>query len=196
MANDAGLVTGTPADVLCNEGLDQAERMAIWLNEIGLSAKRYYTSQWSRAQQTASRLIPSVEWKVEHRLGETNAGEVADWPLPRFLEKFPNFYDDPKNNYPGGESHIELNARVLEWFQEQLEQPCSSLMLLAHSGPIACILQHVVGVGMNKFPAFIPVHASLSVVDMKYLNGKWHGKLLALSLGPQANLLDALFAIP
>ncbi|MBR8057181.1 histidine phosphatase family protein [Burkholderia dolosa] len=187
-ANEAGLVTGTPADVLSEEGLAQGARMAAWLAETGIVADRHVVSQWNRASQTADLLIPHARWEVDARLGETNAGEVADWKLERFVAAEPHFYDHPANRYPGGESHLELNERVLGWLHERLEERCERLMVVAHSGPISCVLQQVLGIGMHRFPAFLPAHASLSVVDVRLHDGEPEGRLLGFSLGPASNL--------
>ncbi|WP_367189302.1 histidine phosphatase family protein [Burkholderia sp. Ed8] len=187
-ANEAGLVTGTPADVLSDEGLAQGARMAAWLAETGIAADRHVVSQWGRARQTADLLLPQVQWEVDARVGETDAGEVANWTLARFLAAEPRFHDDPANRYPGGESHLELNERVLGWLRTQLEQRCERVMVVAHSGPISCMLQQVTGIGMARFPAFLPGHASLSVVDVRLRDGEPTGRLLGFSLGPASNL--------
>jgi broad specificity phosphatase PhoE len=189
-ANAAGLVTGTPDDTLCDEGVLQSMRTAAWLNELGISADRYVTSQWRRARQTADNIKSGITWDVDVRVGETNAGDVADWALDNFLAKFPDFYSNNSNRYPNGESHSELNERVLQWFHEQLSDPVSSLMLVAHSGPISCILQYVVGIGMARFPTFAPAHSSLSVIDVSRDTGSLRSKLLGFSLGSTANILD------
>ncbi|MCQ0029451.1 histidine phosphatase family protein [Burkholderia glumae] len=188
LANEAGLVTGTPADVLGDEGLAQAARMADWLAEAGIVAERHVVSQWVRARQTAERLLPHARWEVDPRVGETDAGDVADWPLARFRATDPAFYDHPAHRYPGGESHLELNERVLSWLRAQLETDCRRLMVVAHSGPISCVLQQVAGIGMARFPAFLPGHASLSVVDVQLHDGAPTGRLLGFSLGPASNL--------
>jgi broad specificity phosphatase PhoE len=189
-ANDAGLVTGTPDDTLCGEGVEQSMRTAAWLNELGISADRYVTSQWRRAQQTAIKIRPGITWDVDVRVGETKAGDAAEWPLDYFLAKFPDFYSNNSNQYPNGESHADLNERVLQWFHEQLSDPVSSLMLVAHSGPISCILQYVIGLGMERFPSFLPAHSSLSVIDVSRDTGSLRSKLLGFSLGPSTNILD------
>lgn len=188
VANEAGLVTGTPSDVLAPEGIVQSVSMARWLEKTGFTAQRHVTSQWWRARQTALNLIQNVDWQVDPRVGETDAGDVSDWTLPRFLGEAPEFYADPNNRYPGGESHLDLDRRVLGWLYAQLQNPCDGLMLVSHSGPISCILQHVLGVPMTRFPAFLPVHASLSVINMVEKQGTWFGKLLAFSMCPVENL--------
>ncbi|MDN7961060.1 histidine phosphatase family protein [Burkholderia multivorans] len=191
-ANEAGLVTGTPADVLSEEGLAQGARMAAWLLGTGIVADRYVVSPWKRASQTAELLVPHARWEVDARLGETNAGEVADWPRERFVAAEPHFYDHPANRYPAGESHLELNERVLGWLREQLEERYERLMVVAHSGPISCVLQQVMGIGMDLFPAFLPAHASLSIVDVQLQDGEPKGRLLGFSLGPASNLAVAI----
>lgn len=187
-ANEAGLVTGTPADTLTPMGLSQAIRTAEWIEKAGLIAQRHVTSHWARAHQTASSLVPDAAWQVDSRVGETVAGDVADWTLTRFMTEVPGFYADPNNRYPGGESHRDLNDRVLDWFRLQLADPCEVLMLVSHSGPISCILQHVLELPLGQFPVFLPSHASLSVIEMACMQGEWSGRLLGFSVCPVENL--------
>lgn len=194
LANEAGMVTGTPADTLSPEGKAQAARMRTWLEESGLVADRHVTSQWGRAQQTATSLVPGAQWEVDARVGETDAGTVAEWTLVRFLAEAPSFYADPANRYPDGESHLDLDVRVMAWFYEQLKRPCGALMLVAHSGPIACILQHVLGLGMERFPALLPAHASLSIVEMSQGEAGWSGRLLGFSMGSPHSLSPTMYA--
>jgi broad specificity phosphatase PhoE len=193
-ANEAALVTGTPADVLSAEGIAQAQRTAEWIAQAGIAAERYYVSQWGRARQTAGILYPAANWQEDTRLGETHAGDAADWTQAQFAAAYPTFHADPSQHYPGGESHLELNTRALDWLREQLSQPCESVVVAAHSGPISCILQHVMKIGMNQFPAFLPGHASLSVIEMREPQdgGEWSGRLLGFSMGPVTNLPAAV----
>lgn len=192
-ANEAQLVTGTPSDSLSEEGVAQVARMARWLRDAGVTADRYVTSQWGRAQQTAFHLWPQVDWSVDVRVGETNGGDVAEWTLSDFKECSPDFYADPANCYPGGESHLELNDRVLDWLDAQLKRPCDRLALVAHSGPIVCILQHVLGIHMERFPAFLPAQASLSAIEMVRKDAVWSGRLLTFSAGAVENLSSTLY---
>jgi broad specificity phosphatase PhoE len=193
-ANEAALVTGTPADELSPEGIAQARRTAEWVTQAGIAADRYYVSQWRRARQTAEILFPGANWQEDTRLGETHAGEAADWKQARFAAGYPTFHADPSQHYPGGESHLELNERALDWLREQLSRPCDSVVVAAHSGPISCILQHVMQIGMNQFPAFLPGHASLSVIEMREpgRGRDWTGRLLGFSMGPVTNLPPAV----
>ncbi|OJA26975.1 histidine phosphatase family protein [Burkholderia ubonensis] len=192
-ANEAGLVTGTPADMLSEEGIAQAGRTAAWLSGAGIVADRHIVSQWRRAQGTAALLVPGGQWEIDSRVGETDAGEVADWTVARFKEANPDFGESPADRYPGGESHLDLNARVMDWLEDVLVRPDERVLVVAHSGPISCILQWVTGVGMERFPAFLPGHASLSIVDVQVCTGKPTGRLLGFSLGPSENFAPAFY---
>lgn len=192
-ANEAQLVTGTPLDSLSEKGLTQVSHMEHWLRDAGIIADRYVTSQWGRAQQTAFHLWPQVDWSIDTRIGETNGGDVAEWTLSDFKKCSPNFYANPANCYPGGESHLDLNNRVLDWLDEQLQKPCGRLALVAHSGPITCILQHVLGISMERFPVFLPAQASLSAIKMIQKNSVWSGRLLIFSVGAMENLSSTLY---
>ena len=192
VANEAGLVTGNPSDSLCINGQAQVGQMKVWLEQSGLIADRYVTSHWARARETAVTLFPEENWKIDPRVGETNAGLVADFTLHDFLREQSDFYANPANSYPGGESHLNLNARVLAWFYEELSQPCGSVMLVAHSGPISCILQHILGIGMESFPALTPGNASLSIIQMRRSKSAWKGQVLGFSMGPSLYALLSL----
>ncbi|CAB3782900.1 histidine phosphatase family protein [Paraburkholderia fynbosensis] len=173
-ANTARLVTGTPADTLVDEGRRQAEAMQRWLDQVQLDADHFFTSTWRRAQETARLMFPRAEWRIDARLGETDAGSVAEWPLAQFVAQQPQFYRNNATPYPGGESHEALNRRVTNWLDELLAQQAADarIVVVAHSGPIACLIQHALGIGMERFPALLPAHASLTVIE--YAHGGAH----------------------
>jgi broad specificity phosphatase PhoE len=185
-ANLAGLVTGTLEDPLTEEGISQAQSLGMWLDKAGINGTRFITSTWKRAQQTANILWPQTEWQIESRIGETNAGQVAQWQIDKFTSAMPTFSESHENAYPGGESHQDLNKRVLDWLCETTERNMhqEKVVLVAHSGPISCILQHVVGLEMDRFPAFLPAHASISIINFPATNTGLAPKLLAFSICP------------
>lgn len=191
-ANEQRLVTGTPSDSLSPTGLRQVAALADWLSKQSIQPERFMVSHWGRARETAEMAFPEANWVTDSRLGETDAGLVANLPLPEFLEEQPDFYADPANPYPGGESHLDLNARVLAWLDEQLHNPCRSLAVAAHSGPITCILQHVLQMNMTLFPAFLPAHATVSVVHFSFQSNTWKGRVAGFALGPTENTAGIL----
>lgn len=192
MANERRLVTGTPADGLSDAGHKQAAALGVWLAAQGVRPERFFVSHWTRARETAVHIDPNARWEIDPRLGETNAGSVADFSLASFVREDPCFYDHPSNAYPGGESHLDLNERVQAWLNDQFHQPSRSVAVVAHSGPISCLLQHVLQINMDSFPAFLPAHATVSSVHFSFLNGVWRGQMSGFSLGPTENLVGVL----
>jgi len=193
IANEEKLVTGTTLDELSPEGLRQVADLKIWLRSVGVVADRYITSQWRRAQQTADILWPSEEWEINSEIGETDAGDVSEWRLKNFLLKYPEFYQSSDACYPGGESHDQLNARSICWLNNLLKSSkrYEDVVLVAHSGPISCLLQCVVKVSMDRFPAFIPANASMSMIDFPH-NSVETALVKGISLGSDEMVASAL----
>lgn len=167
-ANEANLVTGGKADILCLEGRRQAVAAAKLLHHCGLDNKDTlcFVSDWVRARETAALAAPSLFFHTEPRLGETDAGSVADMPQEEFTGAYPTFWSsfNPDRAYPGGESHAELHARVLAWLTEVVSMHPTDARVLAvtHAGPISCLLHAVCKVDMAHFPMFIAANASLT----------------------------------
>lgn len=193
VANEANLVTGTTDDPLNDIGIEQAKALRVWIETLELSADSYITSQWKRAQETANIVFPYAKWQIDSRIGETYAGDVSKWALIDFLNEYPDFYDDYHNAYPNGESHNDLYVRSIEWLEETvfLHDENATIVLVAHSGPISCILQHILSVAMENFPAFIPMNASLSLIEIPNKTLK-DAQLKVFSSGPDT-LYDQYF---
>jgi len=175
-ANDAGLVTGDLDDPLTYEGLIQVRNAADMLFRYGLQFEICFVSHWRRAHESAVSILSETEFVVDSRLGETDAGRVANWPLTHFNGCYPEFWSnfDADRRYPEGESHNELYLRVVAWFDsvQSLVTEGSSVLAVTHAGPISCLIQHICGIGMHGFPLFIPDNASLTRLDRKP-NGTW-----------------------
>ena len=167
-ANDIKLVTGDKLDQLHPLGIEQARLTNRWIAEFIHDAELFIVSDWGRARQTAELLFPIASWVEDSRLGETNAGSVSNDYLSDFISTFPDFYLSNSNRYPGGESHNELNVRVLACLSDLIKSYMGkTVVAVTHSGPISCILQHVCGLDMSSFPKFIPLNTSVSRVDFK-----------------------------
>lgn len=168
IANTKRLVTGDHNDILSNKGIEQVNELKILIDKMQIKGDVYITSQWNRAQQTANILSSDVEWNVDNRVGETDAGEVSNYKLDDFLEHYKDFYACNSNSYPSGESHNKLNKRVINWLVDITKNVSkeANVILVAHAGPISCILQMIEDVEMSKFPAFKPANASLTIIEI------------------------------
>ncbi|QCB46348.1 histidine phosphatase family protein [Hydrogenophaga sp. PAMC20947] len=165
LANQQKRVTGTQLDPLAPEGRLQAIALGELLGSISLRPDRLICSPWLRAKQTAELALPSKTLHFDGRIGETDAGQAADLPLSEFLHSFPEFYKNAGNRYPGGESHLELNSRMADWIDELRSKGFSEVLAICHSGPICCLLQRALNIPMTSFPALLPAHASLSMIE-------------------------------
>lgn len=190
-ANQRAVVTGTPDDPLSPLGATQVQDTRHLLTSAGFHPEQCFVSHWKRARESAARIAPGKAFHIDARLGETDAGEVAEWPLTRFLEAYSGFYSDHRRPYPGGESHEQLNERVLAWLEEVRRLSEGKLVLaVTHAGPIACLLQHALGIPMERFPALLARNASLSVIE--YGPAAPRGKVLAFSQSPAEALRDLI----
>ncbi len=177
-SNQQKLVTGTPEDTLSAHGIIQAKNVSHLLTHYNLNTKYIstYVSQWKRAQQTLELAYPECTPIIDTRLGETNAGSVANLPLTEFNQMHPEFWSDFKSTrpYPEGESHQDLFDRTLHWFHEyeQSAKQGSRTLAITHGGPICCILQAICKVPMQDFPMFLAANASLTKLERQNC-GKW-----------------------
>jgi probable phosphoglycerate mutase len=72
---------GTPADPpLCDEGRDQAERMATWLANAEIDA--LYASPMRRAQETAAPLAKRLGLTIELEPGVVEYDSESDYYIP------------------------------------------------------------------------------------------------------------------
>lgn len=168
ISNEKKYVTGTIYDKLSTVGITQVVELKNLLEKANISANHYYVSQWNRAKETANIINSNINWLEDKSIGETNAGDVKELIVEDFLEKYPDFYSDNSNYYPNGESHIDLNKRVVKWFKKVINEVNEEdkIMVVSHSGPISCILQYITSIEMNKFPFFLVNNASLTIIEI------------------------------
>lgn len=188
VANEQKLVTGETSDPLSEGGIFQAKLLRTLVEREGISGDLYVTSQWLRAQETANIVWPNKDWIYDERVGETNAGTASSLTINSFLKSNPNFYSSHENKYPGGESHMDLNARVINWLHEMMHADFGTVILVGHSGPICCILQNALCVGMDLYPALIVHNASLSILECTQRPSKSWANIKCISMVPEARL--------
>lgn len=167
-ANEKGLLISNSSDGLTVTGEKQSERLSALIKRKPFVPDLVYSSPWQRAKATTVQVFPQQQDNIiyEPRLAETNPGIYGSWQETEFNRQFPNFYDDLSNQYEGGESHMDMASRVIEWLKQMIEprQDVEGLLaVVAHGGPISVMLQYLLGMPIEaRYPSFIVPNASYS----------------------------------
>jgi broad specificity phosphatase PhoE len=165
--NVAGLLNATEEDGLTEHGLEQARSLRTTMEKLGLHPRRIYSSPWKRALQTTEVLFHETStWTVDKRLGETNPGRFAATRADDFRRQFPEFGAHLSDRYEGGESHLELAARSIEWLEQEFLKAADQEGLVAavcHAGPLSVISQYLLNIPLNFFPNILVRNASLTL---------------------------------
>jgi glucosyl-3-phosphoglycerate phosphatase len=187
IANSLKIQNGDEKDVLSQLGIEQIIQLKQFIKDHNISPNKYYTTTWERARQSAQLLWPEMPWIIDPRIGETNAGTASTMHCDIFNKENADFYSSTSNKYPNGESHDDLNYRSINWLKEvaATSNEADKIAVVAHAGSITCILQHLIGMGMDKFPAFLVPNASLSIVQVPKNPGLNNlPRILGLSIRP------------
>jgi broad specificity phosphatase PhoE len=174
-ANTGGLVNGTPAHVLTEAGRKQVIAARSLIDRYRLHFDLLYVSHWKRAQETAELFMPSCAFRVDPRLGEHDSGIYANMTWEKFSKDYPQFaMRDIHMPYIGGESRMQLFARVVAWFKEieMIAPEEASVLAVTHAGPIECLVQYICGTPPERIPVFYAQNASLTMLNNEP-GGRW-----------------------
>lgn len=134
------------------EVADSFEKEAkVILAKIPDSGKRkIYSSPLQRCKLLADLFDDEVV--VDKRLLEFNFGawELKKWDdIPQ--EEFTPWMEDFVNvTVPKGESYVELDSRVMEFYNELKEAEGDQIIIVAHSGVIRSILANLKGLPLKE----------------------------------------------
>ncbi|WP_417739018.1 histidine phosphatase family protein [Rosistilla oblonga] len=150
-----GICYGAMDVSLSEQGYSDSRRAARQLSErfhpsvifhSGLSRTRFLAEEIAQAYGGA---IPCIE---DHRLRERDygdwQGQTWDAAYASDPDNFDGLIEDPDHyRPPGGETTSQMQARVAQWFSEQLNpsghaRP-KTLIAVSHSGPIAALAGHL-----------------------------------------------------
>ena len=141
---------GQVAVPLNEHGIRQAQRLANFIRNIGLSA--LYTSDLKRAVQTAELLADKLGFVpvVDVRLRERNIGtwqgltqkEMESW----YPAEYQQFRADPDGyRVLQGESRKEVRERMLAAFNDMLKQDKGeTIAVISHSTAINALLAEII----------------------------------------------------
>ncbi len=172
LANAAGKLIADEYDGLSALGISQSQQLAETLEIMKHKPSLIFSSPWARARQTAEYVYSdSLEFQFDSRLAETNPGRFGTWLEADFNQQFPEFNKNIANRYEGGESHLDMAARVCNWVDEEIFPRTSKsglISVVAHGGPISVVLQYLLGIPIEtKYPSFSVPNASFSILKWR-----------------------------
>ncbi|NTV09725.1 MAG: alpha-ribazole phosphatase family protein [Zoogloea sp.] len=102
-----------------------------------------HASPLQRARRLAEALGKPV---LDGRLMEMGFGEWELKPYAEIGDALDAWVDDPMGfRAPGGESALEMAARVHGFLDELLVAPCGAAVIVAHGGPLRAIAGRLLG---------------------------------------------------
>ena len=168
---------------LTNTGIEQAERMAKYLEPLDISA--IYSSPIERASQTAEIVAKSksLGCELDDRLVEIDMGKFTHMNYEDMFAKYGNiflkFYDnDPVIAEHEVETFPEVQRRVLDMVNYIVEKHKNeNVILVTHMDPIKSMLAKVMDLRPKTLFELVIENASLTIINEQ--DGKF--SLLAIN---------------
>ena len=137
------------ADVqLTEKGREDARRVGELLRDVAFD--KVYTSDLSRAIETAKEAIPGCTYETDTLLREINVGTLAKMPLSTPTDEERERI--AKYGYVdfGGETREELSGRINEFIKRLEELNCENVALFSHAGWLCGMLNAVLGTTISR----------------------------------------------
>ena len=134
-----------------------AAEAAIIRSYLPDNVEQVYTSPLQRCHKLAQYLFPSHSLQYHPELMELNCGqwEMQHWDaIPKDVLN-PWMADFVHTAIPGGESYVDLYARVTTCFQQIVDRQHASAAIVAHGGVLRSILSYITQTALkDSFSAF------------------------------------------
>ncbi len=169
-AFDQRIVRGQSDVPLSTRGIKQSGTVAEWLTRAVPDFDALYSSDLSRCQHLANRLHLSTDLDVEldPRLREQSMGEwqgrtwneITAQDGPRVTAYWDNYVETTP---PGGESLLDLQKRVTEWWDETHARHAGKRIAVAtHIGVIRTLLCSLLHIPLEDALRFAPAVGSIT----------------------------------
>lgn len=163
---------GGPDPVLNDDGRRQARATAVVVRAlIGSSSAHIITSSLRRAIQTGTAIGEElgVRTQIDADWDEQSFGDwddkSVDFLAARHSQELLRFRADPHYSRPGGEAHVDLEARVLAAF-ERATAVGDTVVVASHRKPIVTVLAHLLGIPYERIWRIATAPASLTSVEV------------------------------
>lgn len=163
---------GGPDPSLNSEGRRQATAVGAGVRALTRDSEaRVITSSMKRAIQTGSAVGTElgVRTQINADWDEQSFGDWDDKSLGYLAARHPlelqRFREDPHFSRPGGEAHVDLQARVLAGF-ERATTAGGTVIVVSHRKPIMTVLAYVLGIPYGRIWRIATAPASLTCVEV------------------------------
>ena len=150
-----------------------SEEAAIIKSVLPETIVNISSSPLSRCRKLAEHLFPEKQVIYENDLQEIHCGEweMLHWDaIPKDVID-PWMADFVNIQIPGGESYVQLHARVVGCFEKIISMP-SPVAIVAHGGVIRSILSHITNTPLiDSFGAFSINYGCVIRLDRQ--DAKW-----------------------
>ncbi len=159
----------TPGVPLTEEGVDQSEKAAKFLEDMNIST--IYSSPIERAKNTAEIVGKhnSIDVRIDERLIELDMGKFTGMPYDKIFSShgnvFMKFYNgELEIAHNGVETFVEVKKRIQEMVDHVIENhPDENVVLVTHMDPIKAMLSTIVSLSPENLYELIIANASLNI---------------------------------
>lgn len=141
--NLLGRYTGWADVSLTRQGVREAERAGEMLK--GISFDKIYSSDLTRARQTAQAAIPGCTYETTELLREINVGSLAGRSFASLTAQERS--DMLKSGFEpfGGEKRKDFCDRLRAFLRQTEQLDCENVAAFSHAGCLRTMLNEVVG---------------------------------------------------
>jgi len=159
----------TPGVPLTEEGVDQSEKAAKFLEEMNITA--IYSSPIERAKNTAEIVGKhiSIDVRIDDRLIELDMGKFTGKPYDEIFSShgnvFMKFYrGELEIAHNGVETFEQVKKRIRDMVDHVIDNhPDENVVLVTHMDPIKAMLSTVVSFSPENLYELIIPNASLNI---------------------------------
>ncbi len=159
----------TPGVPLTEEGVDQSEKAAKFLEDMNISA--IYSSPIERAKNTAEIVGKhnSIDVRIDERLIELDMGKFTGMPYDEIFSShgnvFMKFYNgELEIAHNGVETFVEVKKRIQGIVDHVIENhPDENVVLVTHMDPIKAMLSTIVSLSPENLYELIIANGSLNI---------------------------------
>jgi broad specificity phosphatase PhoE len=163
---------GGPDPSLNADGRRQAHAAAVGVRAlVGSSSAHIVTSSLKRAIETGTAIAEElgVRTQIDADWDEQSFGDWDDKSVgflaARHSQELLRFRADSHYSRPGGEAHVDLQARVLAAF-ERATAAGGTVVVASHRKPIVTVLAHLLGIPYERIWRIATAPASLTSVEV------------------------------